>query len=84
MELFTYVRKDDPAAAVKQAGGEEQAGGGRSEIDLLVFQLAWENYAVETSFVREVHPLKELTPIPCTPPFGRPSSATLPATTRRR
>ena len=33
-------------------------------VELLVFQLAWEDYAVETRFVREFYPLKDLTPIP--------------------
>lgn len=41
----------------------------RSEmLDLLVFSLAGERYAVETSFVLEVVPLRDLTPVPCTPP----------------
>src|SRR5205085_6656699 len=38
MELFTYVRKDEPAAAVKQAGGEARAkflGGGTNLVDLM-------------------------------------------------
>jgi purine-binding chemotaxis protein CheW len=38
-------------------------------IELLEFRLAQERYAVETQYVREVYPLKELTPLPCTPPF---------------
>ena len=37
-------------------------------LDLLVFSLAGERYAVETSFVLEVVPLRDLTPVPCTPP----------------
>ena len=38
-------------------------------LEVLEFNLAQERYAVETRYVREVHPLKELTPLPCTPPF---------------
>ncbi|MGH8629769.1 MAG: chemotaxis protein CheW, partial [Burkholderiales bacterium] len=38
-------------------------------LEVLEFGLAQERYAVETRHVREVHPLKELTPLPCTPPF---------------
>ena len=38
-------------------------------LELLEFSLAQERYAVESRFVREVCPLKELTPLPCTPPF---------------
>jgi len=38
-------------------------------IEILEFVLAYERYGVETRHVREVYPLKELTPVPCTPPF---------------
>jgi purine-binding chemotaxis protein CheW len=38
-------------------------------LEVLEFSLAYERYALETSLVREVYPLKELTPLPCTPPF---------------
>jgi purine-binding chemotaxis protein CheW len=38
-------------------------------LEVLEFALAYERYALETSLVREVHPLKELTPLPCAPPF---------------
>jgi purine-binding chemotaxis protein CheW len=38
-------------------------------LELLEFSLAQERYAVENRYVREVCPLKELTPLPCTPPF---------------
>jgi purine-binding chemotaxis protein CheW len=36
-------------------------------LELLEFRLAQERYAVETRFVQEVHPLKEITAVPCTP-----------------
>ena len=38
-------------------------------LELLEFHLAQERYAVETRYVREVCPFKELTPLPCTPAF---------------
>jgi purine-binding chemotaxis protein CheW len=38
-------------------------------LELLEFRLASERYAVESRFVQEVHPLRDLTPLPCTPPF---------------
>lgn len=38
-------------------------------IEVVEFLLAHEKYGVESSYVREVYPLKELTPLPCTPPF---------------
>ena len=40
-----------------------------ASLEVLEFSLALERYAVETRFVREVHPLRDLTPLPCTPPF---------------
>ena len=39
------------------------------ELEVVAFQLAQEPYAVETRFVREVVALKDLAPVPCTPPF---------------
>jgi purine-binding chemotaxis protein CheW len=38
-------------------------------IEVLEFALAQERYAVETRHVREVLPLRQLTPLPCTPSF---------------
>jgi len=40
-------------------------------MDMLVFSLAGARYAVETGGVVEVMPLREFTPVPCTPPFVR-------------
>jgi len=38
-------------------------------LDVIEFMLAHERYAVEVNYVREVYPLKDLTPVPCTPSF---------------
>ncbi|MGH2568548.1 MAG: chemotaxis protein CheW [Bacteroidota bacterium] len=38
-------------------------------LEIVEFQLASERYGIESSYVREVYPLKELTPVPCVPPF---------------
>ena len=38
-------------------------------LEVLEFSLGPERYGLETRLVREVYPLKNLTPIPCTPPF---------------
>lgn len=40
-----------------------------SLLEVLEFNLARERYAVETRYVREVHPLRQLTPLPCTPAY---------------
>lgn len=38
-------------------------------VEVIVFRLAHERYGIETPFVREVYPLKEITVIPGTPAF---------------
>ena len=45
---------------------EKPAG---ESIEVVEFLLAYETYGIESSYVREICPLKELTPVPCTPPF---------------
>ena len=45
---------------------EEETG---ERLEVVVFLLGQERYAVETSFVREVHPLREVTQLPCAPSF---------------
>lgn len=40
-------------------------------LEVVEFGLAHERYAVEAVHVREVHPLHDLAPLPCTPPFVR-------------
>ena len=42
-----------------------------SLLEVLEFRLGPERYAVETTLVGEVYPLRDLTPLPCTPPFVR-------------
>src|SRR5262245_23828892 len=39
------------------------------ELELLVFELSGEFYGIETRYVEAVLPLRQLTPIPCTPDF---------------
>jgi purine-binding chemotaxis protein CheW len=43
--------------------------GDLSFLELLEFRLARESYAIETRYAHEVVPLKNLTPLPCTPSF---------------
>lgn len=38
-------------------------------LELLEFSLASERYALEARHIQEVQPLRELTPLPCTPAF---------------
>jgi purine-binding chemotaxis protein CheW len=47
----------------------ESKGKDKEYFEVLEFMLAHETYAIETSFVREVYPMMELTSLPCTPAF---------------
>jgi purine-binding chemotaxis protein CheW len=47
----------------------ERKGTDEKYFEILEFLLAHETYAIETMFVREVYPMMELTPLPCTPVF---------------
>jgi purine-binding chemotaxis protein CheW len=38
-------------------------------LELVEFALAYERYAIESAWVREIHPLREITPLPGTPSF---------------
>lgn len=54
------------AGQLARETGAAQTG---ETIEVVEFTLAYERYAIETAFVREVVPLKDLTPVPCTPDF---------------
>lgn len=47
----------------------ERDGEAEEYLEILAFLLAHETYAIETAFIREVYPLTELTPLPCTPDY---------------
>lgn len=55
------------AQALGQEPAPPEAADGR--IEVLEFMLAHERYAVESEHVRDVYPLEQLTPVPCTPAF---------------
>jgi purine-binding chemotaxis protein CheW len=40
-----------------------------SELEIVEFRMAHETYGFESRFIREVYPLKEYCPIPCTPAY---------------
>ncbi len=69
---MTAVDPDDARLAAlreraRRIAVPEEAAASADRLEALVFQLAWENYAIETGFIREIFPLRNLTPIPCTP-----------------
>lgn len=49
--------------------GRPKQGAAEAAIEVIEFQVAQERYAIESAYVREVYPLKNLTPLPGTPPF---------------
>jgi purine-binding chemotaxis protein CheW len=55
------------AQSLAREPGNAEAGD--EHIEVIEFVLAFENYAIETRYVREVEPLDNLTPLPCTPAF---------------
>ncbi len=60
------VFEERARALARQVQGRQ---GPQKRLSVVVFQLAQEEYAVETRFVRQVYPLKELTEIPGAPAF---------------
>lgn len=59
------------ARALALARPPEPEHAADASLQVLEFGLADERYAIETYRVREVYPLKNLTPLPCTPHFLR-------------
>lgn len=57
------------ARARKLARDDEKEKPAGESIEVVEFLLAYETYGIESSYVREICPLKDLTPVPCTPPF---------------
>ncbi|HEY4904540.1 MAG TPA: chemotaxis protein CheW [Candidatus Sulfotelmatobacter sp.] len=51
------------------AGGGKQAPSAGLMLEVVEFVMGPEHYAVESSHIREIHPLIEFTPLPCTPAF---------------
>lgn len=65
-------REEAEALLLKRAEAFSAVAGEAIEegfIEVVEFRLAAERYAFESSMVREVVPISELTPMPCTPPF---------------
>jgi purine-binding chemotaxis protein CheW len=65
----TAILRERAHAAARPLPTAPQQADAAGVIEVLEFRLADEQYAVETRWVHEVHPLRQLTPLPCTPPF---------------
>jgi purine-binding chemotaxis protein CheW len=57
------------AEILARAPAQREPAGQR--LAVIEFLLAHERYAIDSAFVREVYPLKDLTALPCTPAFIR-------------
>lgn len=69
-ELTPAEEKKILRARAQALAREPQPEGVAGErLEVLEFLLAYERYGIEMSWVQETLPLKELTPVPCTPPF---------------
>jgi purine-binding chemotaxis protein CheW len=74
MNLATHDNRDQIAAILRQRARSlarelTEESGETGAQQFVEFVLAGEHYGIETSSVREVHPLRELTPLPGTPSF---------------
>ena len=57
------------ARAETLARRQERPEKAENTLQVIAFVLASETYGIESRFIREIHPLKDITAIPCTPPF---------------
>lgn len=57
------------ARAKKLAAVVQAEDAGDDYLEIVEFMLSGERYGIESRFIREAYPLKEFTPIPCTPAF---------------
>jgi purine-binding chemotaxis protein CheW len=74
LEQETHRTPEETAGILKQrahllAQETSLALSDASDLEVIRFQLGEDVYAFEAGYVREVFQLKELTPLPCTPPF---------------
>ncbi len=69
IELTPEARRKILKQRAQELARVEDKTGGGTPVEVVEFRLAKELYAVECSRIKEVYPLKSLTPIPGTPPF---------------
>jgi purine-binding chemotaxis protein CheW len=56
-------------ARLLAATGKAKATSAHFVLEIVEFVLGSEHYGIESSHIREIHPLNEFTPLPCTPTF---------------
>ncbi len=55
--------------AKKLGQKREKEDSDSDSMQIIEFRLSHERYGADVNHIREVYPLKDITPIPCTPPF---------------
>jgi purine-binding chemotaxis protein CheW len=65
-ELKLSILKNRARALAKEP---EKADANLQFLEIIEFRLASETYGVESKYIREIYPLKDLTPLPGTPSF---------------
>jgi len=63
-EKMRTILRERAEALAKSSAVEASEG-----MPLVVFSLANETYGIATDYVRDVQPLRQVTPVPCTPDF---------------
>ena len=56
-------------ARLLAAGSKAKVTSPQSLLEVVEFVLGPERYGIESNHIREIHPLSEFTPLPCTPAF---------------
>lgn len=69
MSAGTDMKKILRERAEQLAREPADAQAGREQIEVVEFLLANEHYGLAAEHVREIVPLRDFTPVPCTPPF---------------
>jgi len=65
-ELKLSILKNRARALAKET---EKSDANLQFMEIIEFRLAWETYAVESKYIAEIYPLKDLTQVPGTPSF---------------
>ncbi len=68
-DISSEEKKKILNARAKEQAKEPDAAEAGKTIEVVEFLLADENYGIESACIREVYPLTDLTPLPCTPAF---------------
>jgi purine-binding chemotaxis protein CheW len=66
MSAETEIILQERAKALARERQREEV---EASLQVIEFLLAHEKYAIESEYIREVYPVKEITPLPCTPTF---------------